>query len=212
MSQSRQYFDNVAKDWDTMRRQMFGDGVRNKVIQMAQPKSDWIVADVGTGTGFLALGFAPLVKRVIGIDQSPEMIKIAEENLKDHSNFETRCGVFGSLPLGEGEVDAVVGNMILHHAIDPAGAIVEMARALKPGGVLVLSDADSHNYQWLREEHHDIWLGFERDRIREWFEQAGLMDVAIDCSGEVCCPVSEEHKDERPEITIWVGRGVKGIV
>jgi hypothetical protein len=44
---------------------------------------------------------------------------------------------------------------------------------------------DSHE-RWLKTEMADVWLGFDRARIRAWFEQAGLVNVIVDCTGESC--------------------------
>src|SRR5262245_3582973 len=87
-------------------------------------------------------------------------------------DFEAREGEIDSLPLRTGEVDVVLANMVLHHAPDPPRAIREMSRVLKPGGKLVITDADSHEHEWLRTEQHDCWLGFDRAEIARWFREA----------------------------------------
>ena len=60
-----------------------------------------------------------------------------------------------------------------------------MARALKPGGTLVITDADSHTHEWLRTEQHDRWLGFARADISRWFQDAGLEEVAVGDTHEI---------------------------
>jgi ubiquinone/menaquinone biosynthesis C-methylase UbiE len=87
-------------------------------------------------------------------------------------NFEARVGEIDALPLYDGEADAVMANMVLHHAPDPTHAILEMVRVLKPGGRLIITDADTHTYEWLRTEQHDRWLGFDRKEIARWFERS----------------------------------------
>jgi SAM-dependent methyltransferase len=68
---TKKYFDTVANQWDEMRRTFFGDGVRDLVIRAAEISKDAVVADVGTGTGFLAEGALAAGACVIGIDSSP---------------------------------------------------------------------------------------------------------------------------------------------
>jgi ubiquinone/menaquinone biosynthesis C-methylase UbiE len=51
---TQHYFDKVAHQWDDMRRTFFGEGVREAAIRAADIEPGLIVADVGTGTGFLA--------------------------------------------------------------------------------------------------------------------------------------------------------------
>jgi SAM-dependent methyltransferase len=121
--------------------------------------------------------------------------------------FEARAGDLDSLPLAAGEVDAVLANMVLHHAPDPPRAIREMTRPLKPGGRLVITDADSHSHEWLRTEQHDRWLGFERADIARWFREAGLEEVTVADTNEICSPTSE--CGTKVAITIFLARGRK---
>lgn len=98
--------------------------------------------------------------------------------------------------------------MCLHHVESPPDAIREMARILRPGGKLVITDADEHEFEFLREEHHDRWLGFKRTDIRTWFEAAGLRDVRVDDAG-TCCEVQSTCCDDFARIGIFVASGRK---
>jgi hypothetical protein len=82
-----------------------------------------------------------------------------------------------------------------------------MARVLKPGGMLVITDADEHNEEWLRTEQHDRWLGFKREDVHAWFVEAGLIDVAVEDTKELCCPTANCGK--KAAITIFLARGRK---
>jgi ubiquinone/menaquinone biosynthesis C-methylase UbiE len=203
---TQQYFDKVARQWDDMRRTFFGEGVREAAIRAADITPGLTVADVGTGTGFLAEAALAAGARVIGIDSSAGML--AEVHKRFHQQtFEARAGDVDSLPLAVGEVDAVLANMVLHHAPDPPRAIREMTRPLKPGGRLVITDADSHTHEWLRTEQHDRWLGFERAAIARWFREAGLEEVTVADTNEVCSPTAK--CGTKAAITIFLARGRK---
>lgn len=80
-----------------------------------------------------------------------------------------------------------MANMFLHHVENPGQAILEMTRILKPGGKLVISDLDKHDYEFLRKEQYDVWLGFERSDIETWFSQAMLNNITINDINEQCC-------------------------
>jgi ubiquinone/menaquinone biosynthesis C-methylase UbiE len=203
---TREYFESIAHKWDEMRRMFFGEGVRNAAIAAAGIKPSDIVADVGVGTGFLAEGALAAGARVIGIDSSEGMLTQARGRFAEQ-RFETRAGEIDSLPLRTAEVDVVLANMVLHHAADPPRAIHEMSRVLKLGGRLVITDADTHNHEWLRTEQHDQWLGFDRADIARWFREAGLVEVTVADTSELCCPTSE--CGVKVEITIFLARGVK---
>jgi ubiquinone/menaquinone biosynthesis C-methylase UbiE len=206
MSDTRQYFNDVAAQWDSMRKQFFGDGVRRAAIEAADLGPGALVADVGTGTGFLAEAVIDHGARVIGVDISEGMLEQVSSRLAGRP-FEPRRTDGTELPLAAGEVDAVLANMFLHHAIDPRATIAQMARALKPGGRLVITDADSHEHEWLRTEQHDRWLGFDRADIERWFRDAGLEDVTVGDTQEICSPTST--CGTKASITIFIARGVR---
>src|SRR6516162_239307 len=203
---TREYFESVADKWDEMRRSFFGEGVRNAAIAAADINSSSVVADVGVGTGFIAERALAAGAHVIGVDSSERMLAQAQKRFADQ-RFETRVGDVESLPLRTAEVDVVFANMVLHHAPDPHLAIREMSRVLKPGGKLVITDADIHTHEWLRTEQHDRWLGFERTDVARWFGDAGLVNVTVADTSELCCPTSE--CGTKAAITICIAKGIK---
>lgn len=112
------------------------------LLDLMRPQKDWIVLDVSTGGGHTALAFAPRVLRVVAADLTPEMLAGAEGYLKEKgiSNVEFKLADAESLPFGDEEFDAVTNRIALHHFGDARKAISEMARVLKPGGILGLVD------------------------------------------------------------------------
>ena len=189
-----------------MRRRFFGDGVRRAAIAAAQIVPGAVVVDVGTGTGFLAEAALDAGARVIGVDTSDGMLEQVRSRLSERA-FEARAGEVDALPVDAGSADAVLANMVLHHAPDPPHAIREMARILKPGGILVVTDADTHTHEWLRTEMHDRWLGFDRGDIARWFGDAGLEQVNVVDTRELCTPMSQ--CGTQAAITIFLASGRK---
>ena len=206
MNDTREYFNNVATEWDSMRKRFFGDGVRRAAIAAADVTPGIVVADIGTGTGFMAEAALDAGARVIGVDLSEGMLQQVSARLAGRA-FEARQSSDTELPLADNEVDAVVANMFLHHAEDPAATIAQLARALKPGGRLVITDADTHTHEWLRVEQHDRWMGFDRADIARWFADAGLTDVTVVDTREICSPTSQCGTEAA--ITIFLARAIK---
>jgi len=181
--QVQRYFREVASEWDSLRQSLFGEDTRAAVLARADPQPWMRAADIGCGTGFLALGLAPLVAEVLCVDASPEMLAQAQSRLHVYPNVRFHVADGAQLPLETAGLDLVVANMYLHHVPEPLLALGEMARVLRPGGQLVLSDMDEHQETWMRAEMADVWLGFPRDMLAGWLAQAGLCNVSVDSPG-----------------------------
>jgi ubiquinone/menaquinone biosynthesis C-methylase UbiE len=98
----QEFFERVAGDWDTMRLAYYDERVIEKMAEVSGVGEASEVADVGTGTGFVAAGLSPRVLRVVGIDSAPAMLEVARENLRalGASNVNLVVGEASRLPLG----------------------------------------------------------------------------------------------------------------
>lgn len=203
------YFNSIAPQWDQMREGYFGEEVRQAALARAQITPHQTAADLGTGTGYLLEALAPLAKRAVGIDPSRGMLQKAREKITaagfNQVVFIESC--LEALPLASSSVDVAFSNMVLHHLPDPLAALKEVFRILRPGGRYIVTDLDEHQFHWMKEEMQDLWLGFPRPRILEWFAQAGFVECGIDCVGSSCCAASANN--EKAQISIFVAWGQK---
>lgn len=206
--QSKDYFDTIAGDWDSMQRAFFSDEVRETAFRLAGVVPDSTAADIGAGTGFITEGLLAHRVNVYAVDQSQQMLNLLEQKLQSKGAITCVVADGSSIPIPDGQMDYVFANMYLHHTQSPLDAIKEMYRILKPGGKLVITDLDSHNHLFLQTQQHDVWLGFERNRIKEWLTEAGFALAEVTCVGCNCCAGSLDS-DEAASISIFAAYGVK---
>jgi len=173
---SAAFFSAAAGQWDSVRRELFG--VRADVlpyVSLLEPEV--AVADLGCGTGQFVTAVAPLVRRVIGVDSSVEMIEAARSRIGGMPNAEVRQGQLELLPLQDGEVDCALLSLVLHYVVDPAVVLGEARRALRRGGRLSILDMAPHEREEYRETMGHVWLGFSPEQLQEWLDRAGFSRV-----------------------------------
>lgn len=178
---TRSFFDSVGPEWDALRKVFNDDALRARAVsRLLNP--DLVVADIGTGTGILAIELARLGARVIAIDHSSRMLDAARSKTAAEPDLqiEFRHGEASRLPLDEGEVDAAFAHMVLQYLPSPSDAIAEMARVVKPRGTVVAVDFLPHQHEWMREELGVSWLGFSAEESAGWFHAAGLIDFRLE--------------------------------
>ena len=177
--QAEQFFSSVAERADSQRDEIEGPAGHHSVIVELLGENNGepgTVVDLGTGTGRLLPLLARAARRVIGIDGAREMMDVARRRAEDEGDLEVelRLGSLEHLPLGDGEADAMVANMVLHHVANPQAALREVYRGLAAGGRFLLADYESHEFEFHREKLGDLWLGFDRGELSGWLELAGF--------------------------------------
>ncbi|MHB8895444.1 MAG: class I SAM-dependent methyltransferase [Candidatus Geothermincolia bacterium] len=99
------------------------------------------ILDLGSGTGDMLRRFEEAgASRLVGLDESEGMVKVARELSEGCSRIEYIHASVESIPATDEEFDIIVSCIAFHHFPDPLGALEDIQRALKPGGRLYLCD------------------------------------------------------------------------
>lgn len=171
------YFSRVADDWDRLRALHYSeDEIEKAVLAAAGPGPFDLVVDFGTGTGRMLALFADKARRVEGIDLSHQMLTVARTKLQQAgaANASVRHGDATASPYGDRSADLVIIHQVLHFLDDPARALTEAARVLKPGGRLVVVEFAPHTLEHLRTDHAHRHLGVSEQDLARWAGKAGL--------------------------------------
>ena len=175
---TRQFFNEIADDWDEMNREILGDFSLPDVILRAVPDNCGVAADLGCGTGEVLEHLRGACRELIGVDDSPRMLELARRRFGDNMNgISLRIGELDYLPLRDGEADFICINLVLHHLSRPSTSLGEIARVLHPGGLVLVTDFDQHTQESMRTMYGDRWLGFSLDELSAALVKTGLTIV-----------------------------------
>ena len=177
-TKSQQFFESAAGQWDHVRQELFGRSSHLLALPGLLDER-WSVGDLGCGTGQIAAVLAPFVRRVVAVDRSSDMLQEAARRLREYGNVEVRQAELEALPLESGELDAATMVLVLHHLPDPAAALGEASRILKPGGRLLIVDMLPHDREEYRQQMGHVWLGFSEDTIQRMLAAAGFDSIRI---------------------------------
>lgn len=197
------YFAANAEGWDRLRLLHVPDAdVERLLLDIVGEGRIGGFLDIGTGTGRMIELFAGRAERAVGIDASREMLAVARAKLDAAgiSNAQVRQGDCYHLPVQRDAFDLVTIHQVLHYLDDPAAAIREAASTLRPGGRLAIVDFAPHRLDFLREEHAHLRLGFARETVTAYLEEAGLEVTAVETLGP------DGAGPNRITVSLWIAR------
>ncbi|MBV8463430.1 MAG: methyltransferase domain-containing protein [Acidimicrobiales bacterium] len=156
--------------------------------------------DVGCGPGTITADLALLVApgQVVGVDAAPDVVARAQDHARELGLANVRFGVGDLFALGypDASFDVIHLHQVLQHLADPAAALLELRRVLRPGGVLAARDSDYGAFTWAPADPlldrwlelylavtarngHDARIG---PRLLGLAHEAGFSDVATSSS------------------------------
>lgn len=171
------YFARHAGEWDELRALHSPDAeVEARLLDALGEAPLGTLLDIGTGTGRMAELFAPHAARIVALDKSLEMLRVARAKLQHlpASQIELVQGDFVDLPFAAAGFDTVILHQVLHFATDPARVLGEAARVLKAGGRIAIVDFASHDREELRTRHQHVRLGFSDRQMAALLRAAGF--------------------------------------
>jgi ubiquinone/menaquinone biosynthesis C-methylase UbiE/DNA-binding transcriptional ArsR family regulator len=204
---SDDFFERIGTRWDQLRCEAFGEAFHLEALAALLP-AEWIVADIGSGTGYLLPDLAARFRRVIAVEPAGAMLEAARSRpeLKAIDNIEFRDGSLVRLPLVPGEVDLAIASLVLHHVPEPPGALKELRRVIRDGGHLLIIEQREHDNAAFHERMGDHWRGFAPSRLQAWAKTAGFADIRV--SPLAHARPAGRHTGEVPGLYVLTGRAV----
>jgi ubiquinone/menaquinone biosynthesis C-methylase UbiE/DNA-binding transcriptional ArsR family regulator len=171
------FFAGAASEWDRLRQDLYGERFSIAAMLALLP-ADYVVADLGCGSGNLTAELAPHVKQVIGVDGSAAMLKAAKKRAGGFENVDLRKGDLSAVPIESATCDAALLVLALTYVSSPAEAVGEMSRILKSGGRGVIVDLLPHDREEFRRQTGQMSLGLEPKVVEKMLGDAGFEKIA----------------------------------
>jgi len=172
------FFAGAAGQWDKLRSELYGRQFGRTAMLALLPR-DIVVADLGCGTGQVALELAPFVRRVVGVDSSAAMLKAAGRRIAGLENVELHRGDLAAIPIEDASCDAALLVLALTYVPEPPAALSEARRILKSGGRIVIVDLLPHDRDDFRRQMGQQCLGFAAEDLRQLLTAAGFGQIDI---------------------------------
>lgn len=177
---AERYFASHAGQWDAIRSLHVADSAVEARMRAMLGDDIGVLVDIGTGTGRMIELFGDAARHAIGVDRSPEMLRLARAKLDGRTGWELRQGDIAALPLGDASAHTVILHQVLHFIPAPEAALAEAARLVAPGGRILIADFAPHDHEELRAQDAHARLGFSDAQIGGWLGAAGLALTATE--------------------------------
>lgn len=173
-------FQKRGAEWDEMHALDLNAEEIQQALLASLPPDMGKLLDIGTGTGQMLELLAPRIISGVGLDASRGMLALARSRLSRPglTHCAVRLGDMYRLPMADASFDHVVLQMVLHYAEDPAAALAEAIRVLRPGGTLVVVDLGPHENAECMTRLAHRWPGFSDARMAALLGTM-LVDVCI---------------------------------
>ena len=163
---------------------------------LAHLRAGMDLLDVGCGPASITADLAERVApgRVVGLDAAAGALEAARATLRERGlseQVEVTSGDVMALPFEDGSFDIVHAHQVLQHLTDPVGALAEMRRLTRPGGIVAVRDAVYSAMTWFPEpagleQWRSVYMATARanggepdagSRLLSWARAAGFTDV-----------------------------------
>lgn len=177
-SASEAFFQRVAHNFNQQQEliavlSQYADSLTALLDSLAFPDTATAL-EIGPGEGSFLPELASRFSHVTAVDNSAPMLELASALCQQQELNNVQLVLADAFADILPKADCIILNMVLHHLPAPADALEHLARAVRPGGSLIISELCAHDQDWTQQACGDLWLGFDQNELGLWAQQAGL--------------------------------------
>lgn len=169
-------FEQMARRYDTEERIALAKIVAEAIEPELRDSLSKTLIDYGSGTGLVGLALSGLVRSVLLVDSSKQMLEVAEAKISsmEKSNAEVLFADF-SQEAPELKADIVLMSLVLLHIPDTKRILQSVFEILNEGGKLIIVDFDKNE----RVTHPKVHNGFSHDELKKLLSEIGFKQIEI---------------------------------
>ncbi|PKO99176.1 MAG: hypothetical protein CVU13_06500 [Bacteroidetes bacterium HGW-Bacteroidetes-8] len=168
------YFKDKAKEWDSPMKIEMADKFIAEMLKSVNFGVDLKVLELGCGTGLAGLQIAPLVKSIIFLDSSTQMIEVLKEKIEGLTIKDRSTVINGTIDkYTTQDIDVIFSLMAIHHIENTQKTFEHISSILKPGGLFVIGDLKEEDGSFHGGEYvpHN---GFNVQQLAQQLENSDL--------------------------------------
>jgi ArsR family transcriptional regulator len=178
-ARAESFFSGAAQEWDRVRAEAYGREFESVLLRsMIDP--GWTVADLGCGTGAFTAELARSGARVIGVDQSSSMLRIARRRTRELDNVTLHQAGLDAVPIADRSCQVALLVLVLSYLAEVQPVLREAHRILAPRGRLLVVDAYPHEDEAFRRRMGQARPGFDPARVTGLLDELGFAGVSAD--------------------------------
>lgn len=169
-------FEEMAKRYDTEERMELAQVVVNEVKKELQGSTSKTLIDYGSGTGLVSLSLTDMVKSVLLVDSSEQMLEVAKAKIMQRGILNADV-LYSDFTQGTPNMkaDILLMSLVLLHIPDTVQILQELSNILHDGGKLIIVDFDKNE----NISHPKVHNGFVHEELKDQLSDAGFRSTEI---------------------------------
>jgi len=190
--EKKDYFSHKAKEYEKETARVDNvTNIANLILKEIPYSKNMNVMDFGSGTGLLLSKIAPYVNSITAVDMSSSMNKVLREK-REHIDCELKIEEIDlSKEKLNTKFDGIVSSMTIHHVKDIKKLFHKFYAMLHENGTIALSDLDTEDGTFHREDTGVYHFGFDREAFLNIAKEVGFKNLKIQTVGKVIKPYGE---------------------